>query len=179
MQAIQSAFEFDDATLKKNRSGELSEPQRQKLNTYQRHVNTGFRGALFAFIITIAFICGAWALSDPMSRSTFRDEAIAFSIITAFIVAALIYSWITYSIQAKRLKPAEILHVEGTVSKKKQRFRRTSLFIYYLKVGKVKFRVDTAQKYEALREREYYRFHYIKYSPMHIILSVESIGDDS
>ena len=174
MQAIQSAFEFDDATLKKNRSGELSEHQRQKLNIYKRYASMSSRVGMIAFIITIAFICGSWAMSDPMSRNTFRDEAISFSIITAFIIAALIYSWITYSIQAKRLNRAEILHVEGMVSKKKKRFRRSSLFIYYVKVGKVKFRVDTAQKYEALREGGYYRFHYIKQPPMHIILSVET-----
>lgn len=174
MNAIQSAFEFDDATLNKNQSGELSERQRQKLNIYQRHASTSFRLVSIALIGTGVLLVGAWAASNPISRETFQTEMIAFGSLGAILLLVNLYNWMSYRRLMNRLIHGEIQHIQGTISKYQQKIPRLKMTAYYIEIGSTRFQVDKKEKWEALDDRKSYLIHYINYPPTHIILSVET-----
>lgn len=174
MHVIQSAFEFDDATLKKNQSGELSEHQRRQLNIYKRHASMGFRLALIALIGTGVLFIGVWILSNPMSRTSFQAETIAFGSVGVILLLASLYTWISHRRLMYPLIHGEIKHIQGTISKSQQKIPRLKMTAYYIAINSTRFQVDKREQWAALDDGKSYLIHYVDYPPTHIILSVEA-----
>ena len=175
MQALQSAYQFDDEALRLNRAGQVSDSQGEILAIYSRNAKWGVRGAFIAGIVTAGVIIGGWALSNPLSRNSFRGEATAFAIIGVVVLLFLLYSRWSYRRIANRLNQAEILHIEGAVKKSQKTHGYTKITSYHLRINQVNFQVDTKKKWEVIQDGEQYRIHYIDYPPTNIVLSVELV----
>lgn len=167
---LTKAFGFDAEELELNRNGKISVHQRGMLDIYLRNFGCGTVAACVSFTGTAAiFILLPFFAGETVSY----DARLALGIVAVVIicVAAAFIGLGFYRISD--LKKGRVTITMGTVVCSTKKLRHGRYTAYYVKIGDVKIQLDTAAKYQAFENGKKYRCFYVKYPPVHIIMSAE------
>jgi hypothetical protein len=174
---LEQAFEFMPEELELNRVRQLSPAQEAKLVQYRRARGCGQRMALIVFGATsVGLLALPYVLNEPS-----MDQARPFLLGTAVIFFAIfILSMIGSYLSGRDLAQGRIDVIEGQVKTWSKNIKSQYGNLgtaYYLKIGRKKFQLETAQRMQALNNGRRYRFYVVPNGRVPIILSVESLDE--
>ena len=173
---LEQAFEFTPDELALNRAGRLSPAQKAKLAQYRQMRGCGRRAALIAFSLTAVGL----AVMPFLVEGPGMEQARPFiwGPAALFFVIALLALLLDY-LSGRDLAQGRINVMEGQVkvwSKRVKSHYGNLGAAYYLKVGRKKYQLETANRMQALRDGGPYRFYFVSNGRVPIILSVEALG---
>ncbi len=169
---LMKAFGFDAEELELNSQGQISVRQRAMLDIYLRNFGCGTAAAVAAFAVTAAaFISIPFVIGETFSH----DARLAlWSVALLIVCVAAVFIGLGFY-RIGDLKKGRVTMTTGNVVCSTKKFRHGRYTAYYVKFGDVKIQLDTAAKYQAFENGKKYRCFYVKYPPVHIIMSAEPI----
>ena len=174
MSALENAYEFTPEEIALNREGRLSVRQRKKLDEYRKVRSCGGRAAAVGILGTLGLFTVVLFLVDPLPPG-----AVVAYLVVLGITAFLFLGAVLYGVLTSDLRSGKISVVAGKAAKKSREISSddgASLGkAREVRIGKVKFRVETRKRYEAFQEGAAYRVYYVRNSAAHFILSVEPL----
>lgn len=171
---IGSAFSFSERDYQENQKGTLSIDQRAILATHIRGRGCGTRAASLSIGLTAALIPGVFFLVTDPGSPGFR-QALPFIVGTcsAFLLIFVFFVFLS-RLRSRDLRNSYLSTAEGESRVWKKEYNHGTAFL--AKVGGVKFQLHSPEQMEALSRHSFYRIHYVKNPPVHIILSLAPLG---
>ncbi|HVU10550.1 MAG TPA: hypothetical protein VHD90_04700 [Phototrophicaceae bacterium] len=168
-------FTADD--LRANQQGKLAERQREiARHKYRASVSNGIRGLLIfwlAFVVLLVVIQLS-AGTQPQDKQAFVYVFVGITLIL-FLIAGISL------LQGRDLRAGRVFSVEGVAQTRvvQYRSRYGSSTGYELLVGGLKFRLDSREELAGFENGLHYRVYYIRYAPLHVLLSAEALDAPS
>ena len=170
---LETIFKFGRAEFALNNAGQLSERQSALLSQYRRINIKGMKIAYGAMFLSTAFWFGMWLWGIGLKYEREKHYEFTIAFFAAVAIVWLLFLFFLWLGQIRsHIKSGKISVVEGVPVKKTKKLGRGLGTAYYAKLGGVKFRIETKEKFDALRPDTKYRINYVKYPPLHLILSV-------
>jgi hypothetical protein len=179
-QNLMTAAEFTEADLTANRNGMLSDAQREKL---QKSAGMTKVYSLISFVVVMIVIAGIIAYvfflsptASSMISSFSKTPEMIYIIggVFAVVILIVIFSILRTILGSNKLAAGKVSVAEGAAKLKSSRSHEYGFTAYTVKIDKVKFHVTEAV-FNSLVENGSYRFYYVKNSPAHMILSIDTI----
>lgn len=173
-QTLEQAFDFSAEELELNRSGRLSEKQRQRVKDILVVRKMGQRFALIGLGLPIVGMIGYLIYLAEQSQNA---AARPYLLSVAGFLALMAVVFAIRGISARRtLTRGAIKSAEGKVKLWSKEIGRSGTALgtaYYLKVGRKKFQLESPTQFNGLKQKGSYRFFYVPNGPVPIILSVD------
>lgn len=184
---LMPVLDFTAEDLASNRQGQLTERQRDRVNSLRKQGSISTLISALVAVLSIAGI-GTYALFFAPSGAALRQSILREPVAQAALgVAALLIvgSLIVAVVRNTQLGGRGLKVVEGNVKLIAKSMPITAAAVSgalgygtracSIRVGRTTFRVQESVL-NAFKHGAVYRFYYIKHTPAHIILSVEALG---
>lgn len=180
-------LKFTDADLKANRSGYLTEEQRREVQSTVAFYQRVGKRTMWGFALFIPVLMGLGLLLDSGNSSIpmtawLPGYAIFSAAMFAFAMAASAFHRFNTYRQGRDAREEIISQVEGIVKLKiapRSTWNRYPAYTLTVVnrggIGVTVFRFSNERFAQYFVEGERYRVYYIRYSPIHIALSVEPL----
>jgi len=172
-QSLEQAFAFSLAELDLNRQGKLSQAQGKRLAEYQKMRGCGRRAAAVAFGVTALGMAALALLFDVPGI----DQARPYLLLVAGVIALIsLLSLVGDFLAGRDLAQGKLSVMEGKVQTWAKEIKASGSSLgtaYYIRIGRKKFQLETAQQMQALENNQTYRFYYVRNGRVPIIFSVE------
>ena len=168
---------FTSADLRANQQGRLTESQRDLAQSkYRSYVRNGLIALLVMWLIFTALLVGS-LIAQGSQPEDMRVLPYVIGAMTAIFVLVGIGSlW-----HGRDLRDGRVRSVEGVAKTKvatyQGRYSRSTG--YELTIGGQKFRLISQMELAAFQNGSHYRVYYIRYAPLHVLLSAESLDAPS
>jgi len=170
---LEKVFDFDEAEILLNQNGRLSEKQLKRLKQYRRIQKKGAKLAFGAIVLTTLFWLAMWLWGIGIKYDAEKHLEISLAFFAALSIVWLLFFVFTRLGAARSdLKSGKISSVRGFAEHRQKKLARGLGTAYFVKIGGVKFRLETQTQFLEIKPAAEYHFFYVKRPPLHIILSV-------
>jgi hypothetical protein len=177
---LMTAAQFTEDDLIANRNGILTEAQQEKLKKTVGMTRIATLVMIPIFILIIAGIIGYVFFYSPSGAAilgSFSKNPETLYIVggvLGVVILIIFLSFLRTLVGSNKLTAATLNVVEGNAKLKSSRDGEYGFTSYILKIDKVKFHVTEAV-FKTLVEDGNYRIYYVKNSPAHMILSIDTL----
>ncbi len=165
---LMSAFGFDQYDLLANRTGELTEKQRERVAAIYRQYR---RGILPTFVI-IGGMMVIGSIAAVVSGDSSPGEMLrSLPIVLLILVVLGGFTTIASHVTTSDVRRGRIRTAEGKAKLSQGRYKGYD--IYRVRIGSKTFNLMNKQQFECFEKGEGYRVWYVRYWP-DVILSIEA-----
>ena len=175
--ALMTAGNFTAAELQANRSGTLTETQRENLKRWSGGMRIA--GVIAFAVFAIIFAVGGYILLLSPSGQSLKpmfdknpELVYVFGGVLAVVLLIVFASVLRSLLRSNELRAGRISVAEGRARRQIHRTTRAYLTSYMVMIGSVKFHI-TRELHDEMVDNASYRVYYVKNPPAHVILSLE------
>lgn len=171
--ALESVFDFTADDLASNAKGQLTERQQELLKSYRKVSGCGTITAFIAVIGSFGVMAVIFLLSSDNESPLPPEAMLAIGGVFGFAILLFLIFWLWGIYRVRYVRSPKVFDVTGQAHPKiKKRQYHTE---YYVKIGNVRFQLQSKNQYDAIQADQTYRVYYVHYPPAHIILSIEPL----
>lgn len=173
-EALRRAFNFTEEDLMANGSGCLTEKQKDMLKSYRKQQGCGFRWAVIAISVSLLIMFFVFLSGSSRDPAGFQQSLPYFIGFLGFAAALFGFFLALGRYRSRHVRSATVTAAEGRPRIWTREYRTGTG--YFAEAGGVRFRLLTREQMEVLNEDRYYRIHFVRNPPVHVILSLQAIG---
>ncbi len=173
-ESIRNAFAFSIEDLQANENGFLTGTQEDFLRHCNSSRGCGTRAASLAIGLTLVIMFGVLlSVTDPGSTG-FRQAMPYFAGTGAVFLLIFVFFVYLSKLRSRDLHSGSISTLEGEIRTWTKKFPTGTGF--FMELGGTRFQLQSKEQMDALSTCSFYRIHFVRNPPVHVILSIRILG---
>lgn len=173
--SLMQIFEFSPADLEANRNGWVTESQRLKIEAKRRMMTRGVKSMTLAYLLFFPTLMVVAVLVQNPKDLLQPVYWVFIGGLLVFLMGASGFSLLWTRWLHRDARQMRIHMAAGVASTRAHtvHVRMSRFEVYDLKLGRKRFRLESAGQLAAFQVGERYRVYYVPVAPLYVILSAE------